>query len=66
MGLLHDAGQSLVGTRPWPITFRRSPKRPEKLAYYIDYEAMGRDLECSGDVFTIKTGFQEVRVFWNR
>ncbi len=38
---------------------------PESLAFYIDYEAMGRDMELGGDVFTIETGHQEVHIFWN-
>lgn len=38
---------------------------PEHLAFYIDYERMGRDMEMSGDVFTIETGFDQVHVFWN-
>ena len=37
---------------------------PEALQYYIDYEAMARDLEIN-DVFTIETGFEEIHVFWN-
>ena len=37
---------------------------PEHLAFYIDYERMGRDMELSGDVYTIETGFEEVHVFW--
>ena len=39
---------------------------PENLAYYIDYERMGRDMELSGDVFTIETAFEEVHIFWSR
>lgn len=39
---------------------------PQHLAMYIDYRAMARDLECSGDVFTLETGFEQVHVFWNR
>lgn len=39
---------------------------PESLAYYINYEAMARDMELGGDVFTIETGFREIHVFWNR
>ena len=39
---------------------------PDNLQYYIDWEAMGRDMELSGDVFTIETGFEEVHVFWSR
>lgn len=38
---------------------------PEHLAFYIDYEKMGRDMELSGDVFTVETGYQEVHVFWS-
>lgn len=39
---------------------------PEALRFYIDWEAMGRDAELNGDVFTIKTGHDEVHVFWGR
>lgn len=38
---------------------------PEHLAFYIDYESMGRDMELSGDVFTIKTAHDEVHIFWS-
>jgi len=37
---------------------------PDSLAFYIDYEKMGRDLERC-DVFTLETAFREVHVFWN-
>ena len=30
-----------------------------------NYERMGRDMELNGDIFTIKTGYQEVHIFWN-
>lgn len=39
---------------------------PERFRYYIDFEAMGRDMLLGGDIFTIKTGFEEVHIFWNR
>lgn len=39
---------------------------PVHLALYIDYDAMGRDMELSGDIFTIQTGFECVDVFWAR
>ena len=39
---------------------------PQHLAQYIDYKAMARDMEYSGDVFTLETGFEQVHVFWNR
>lgn len=38
---------------------------PERFRYYIDFEAMGRDMELNGDVYTIETGYQQVHVFWN-
>jgi len=38
---------------------------PEHLAFYIDYERMGRDMEMSGDIFTIETAHDEVHIFWN-
>ncbi|WP_350283788.1 antirestriction protein ArdA [Nitrosomonas sp.] len=38
---------------------------PANLAYYIDYERMGRDMELNGDVFTLETGLEEVHIFWN-
>lgn len=38
---------------------------PDSLAYYIDYERMGRDMELNGDVFTLATGFEEIHIFWN-
>ena len=28
---------------------------PENLIYYIDYERMGRDMEMSGDIFTLES-----------
>lgn len=38
---------------------------PENLAYYIDYERMGRDMEMSGDIYTIETAHDELHVFWS-
>ena len=38
---------------------------PQHLEFYIDYERMGRDMDMSGDVFTIETAHDEVHVFWN-
>lgn len=38
---------------------------PESLAYYIDYERMGRDIELNGDVYTIETSYEEIHIFWN-
>ncbi len=38
---------------------------PEHLAFYINYEKMGRDMEMSGDIFTIETAYDEVHIFWS-
>lgn len=38
---------------------------PVNLAFYIDYERMGRDMEMGGDIFTIQTAHDEVHIFWN-
>lgn len=38
---------------------------PKNLAYYIDYERMGRDIELNGDVYTIETGYGDIHIFWN-
>ena len=37
---------------------------PENLAFYIDYERMGRDMEMSSDIYTIETAHDEVHIFW--
>lgn len=42
-----------------------STEIPENLAVYIDYERMGRDMELSGDIYTIETGYDEIHIFWN-
>jgi antirestriction protein len=39
---------------------------PGSLRYYIDYERMARDMELSGDVFTIEEGYEQVHIFWSR
>lgn len=39
---------------------------PEPLRHYVDYEAMARDAELSGDVFTLRTDHDGVHVFWAR
>jgi antirestriction protein len=36
---------------------------PEPLRFYIDWQAMARDAEMSGDLFTIETGYQQTHVF---
>ena len=39
---------------------------PEALRYYVDWDAMARDAEMGGDLFTIETARGEVHVFSNR
>jgi len=36
---------------------------PNHLAFYIDYEKMGNDMDLSGDIFTIQTAHDEVHIF---
>ena len=36
---------------------------PENLQYYIDYEAIARDMQYSGDIFTIQTN-EGCHIFW--
>lgn len=39
---------------------------PDPLKVYIDWQALGRDMELGGDVFAIELGFGETHIFWNR
>lgn len=48
------------------LTEQTGPEIPKQLEYYIDWDAMGRDMEMSGDIFTVETGFEEIHVFWAR
>ena len=48
------------------LTRETGTEIPKALEYYIDWAAMGRDLELNGDVFAITFGFDEVHVFWSR
>lgn len=36
---------------------------PQALRYYVDYRAMARDAEMSGDLFTVTTAYDVVHVF---
>ncbi len=36
---------------------------PNHLANYIDYAAMGRDMDMSGDIFSIEIAFDEIHIF---
>ena len=39
---------------------------PKHLEFYIDYEKMGRDMDLSGDIFTIETAHDEVHIFFSQ
>jgi len=36
---------------------------PQPLRYYVDWQAMARDAELNGDLFTVQTAFDVVHVF---
>lgn len=48
------------------LTAECGPAVPENLRHYIDYAAMGRDMEINGDVFSVQTGHTEVHIFGGR
>lgn len=50
----------------YDLTEQAGTKIPDDIAPYVDYAAMGRDIELNGDVFTVETGFEEVHIFWAR
>ena len=39
---------------------------PESLQYYIDWEALARDMALNGEIMVFQTGFDEVHIFWSR
>jgi len=45
------------------LTEETGTQIPEHLKNYIDYGAMGRDMDINGDVFTVETGLCEIHVF---
>ena len=47
------------------MTEQSGTEIPDSLRYYINYEAMGRDMAINY-VFTIETAFDEVHIFWHR
>ncbi len=47
------------------LTGNMGPDIPDSLQYYIDWQAMGRDLELGGEVFTIETRFDQLHIFWS-
>lgn len=51
--------------RFWPH-IRGLGQIPQSLRYYIDWEALARDMALNGEIMVFKTGFDEVHVFWSR
>ncbi|MEL6692765.1 MAG: antirestriction protein ArdA [Pseudomonadota bacterium] len=39
---------------------------PEGLQYYIDWQALAKDMDFSGDIILVELGFENVHVFWAR
>jgi antirestriction protein len=39
---------------------------PESLRYYIDWQALARDMVLNGEIMVFQTGFDEVHIFWSR
>ena len=39
---------------------------PESLRYYIDWQAVARDMALNGEIMVFQTGFDEVHIFWSR
>lgn len=39
---------------------------PEQLTPYIDYGAMGYDMQVNGDIATLEESYAEVHIFWGR
>lgn len=55
-----------VGDFAVDLTEQTGPDIPSAFEHYIDWQAMGRDMELGGDIFTIQTGFEQLHVFWSR
>ena len=39
---------------------------PECLSYYIDWQALARDMALNGEIMVFQMGFDEVHIFWSR
>ena len=38
---------------------------PQSLRYYIDWEALARDMELNGEIIIFQLSFDEVHIFWS-
>lgn len=39
---------------------------PPSLEYYIDWQALARDMALNGEILVFQTGFDEIHIFWTR
>ena len=39
---------------------------PEPLRYYVDWQALARDMILNGEIIALQTSFDETHIFWNR
>ena len=39
---------------------------PDSLRYYIDWQALARDMALNGEIIVLQTSFDEVHIFWSR
>ena len=53
-----DFAEELVGESGTEI--------PSSLEYYIDWQALARDMALNGEILVFQTGFDEVHIFWTR
>ena len=48
------------------LTRESGTEIPPSLEYYIDWQALARDMALSGEILVFQTGFDEVHIFWTR
>ena len=39
---------------------------PDNLQYYIDYDAMAKEMELNGDIIALEEGYNRVHILWGR
>ena len=48
------------------LTRESGTEIPASLEYYIDWQALARDMALNGEILVFQTGFDEVHIFWTR
>ncbi|MFN3313585.1 MAG: antirestriction protein ArdA [Hyphomonas sp.] len=48
------------------VTREGGTEIPALLEYYIDWQALARDMAMNGEILVFQTGFDEVHIFWSR